>query len=46
MRMVVGLIRALNRAFYSFLSFIETNFRQKMIRSFERREFATRRKIF
>jgi hypothetical protein len=28
------------------LSLMETSLRQKMMRSFERREFATRRKIF
>lgn len=44
--MAVGLIMAENKAFSSDLSLIETSFRQKMMRSLERREFATLRKIF
>lgn len=45
-RMAVGLIRALKRDFSSVLSLMETSLRQKMTRSLERRELATRRKIF
>lgn len=44
--MAVGLMSAENKAFSSDLSLIETNFRQKMMRSLERSELATRRKIF
>ena len=45
-RIVVGLMSASNRARSSALSLMETSLRQKMMRSFERREFATLKKIF
>ena len=45
-KIAVGLISAENRAFSYDLSLIDTSLRQKMMRSLERRELATLRKIF
>lgn len=45
-RMAVGLMKAEKSAFSYDFSLIDTSFRQKMMRSLERRELATLRKIF
>lgn len=45
-KIVVGLIKASNSPFSSFLSLIETNLRQKITKSLDSNEFATLRNIF